>query len=47
MEKLKLVNGVLLDTKLNIKVIGNYKGSIITKVLDKNNSIIKIKEDRI
>ena len=52
MEKSKLVNGVLLDTKLNIKVIGNYKGSIITKVLDKNNSIIfsdaiKIKEDRI
>jgi hypothetical protein len=52
MEKLKLVNGILLDTKLNIKVIGNFKGSIITKVLDKNNSIIfsdaiKIKEDRI
>jgi hypothetical protein len=40
MENLKLVNGVLLDTKLNIKVIGNFKGSIITKVLDKNNSII-------
>jgi hypothetical protein len=40
LENLKPVNGVLLDKKLNIKVIGNFKGSIITKVLDKNNSII-------
>lgn len=49
-ENLKPVNGVLLDTKLNTKVIGNFKGSIITKVRDKNNSIIfsdaiKITED--
>jgi hypothetical protein len=49
-ENLKPVNGVLLDTKLNTKIIGNFKGSIITKVRDKNNSIIfsdaiKIKED--
>lgn len=52
MENLKLVNGVLLDTKLNIKVIGSFKGSIITKVLDTNNSIIfsdaiEIAEDKI
>lgn len=49
-ENSKPVNGVLLDTKLNTKIIGNFKGSIITKVRDKNNSIIfsdaiKIKED--
>ena len=40
LENLGPLNGILLDTKLNVKVIGNFKGSIITKVLDKNNSII-------
>ncbi|MHA1729496.1 MAG: hypothetical protein ACTSWY_12290 [Promethearchaeota archaeon] len=32
--------GVLLDSKLNISTAGIYNGSIITKVMDKSNSII-------